>query len=662
MKHEHGSGQSEHQDNHHGHMIADFRKRFWVSLALSIPVLIFSPVIAGFFHLESLSFAGDQYVIFLFATLIYFYGGWPFLSGLYSELKKKQPGMMTLVAVAISVAFFYSAAVLFGLSGKGLLWELVTLVDIMLLGHWIEMKSVAGASRALEELAKLIPENARRLLPGGGFEDVSVALIRVNDNIIIRPGERVPTDAVIIEGETSINQSMITGESKLVLKKIGDEVIGGSINSDGSVTAKITKIGGDTYLSQIIELVRRAQASKSRTQNLANRAAMWLTLIAIGGGLVTLFSWLAFSSEGFGFALERTIAVIVIACPHALGLAIPLVVAFSTSLSARNGLLIRNRDAFENARKIDAVIFDKTGTLTRGEFSISNTLSFDSKSSEQDVLSIAAAVESRSEHSIAKAITKNFSHSDEVRNFKIIAGKGAEATVSGRIIQVLSQEAVLEKGLEISAQAKDLIEQGRTAAFVLSGGALIGVILLDDMLRAESPEAIRQLKEQGMRTIMLTGDNEEVASRVAQEVGVDEYFSEILPDKKAEVVKNIMERGLVVAMVGDGVNDAPALAQADVGIAIGAGTDVAIETADIILARSNPLDVVRVILLARRTYRKMVQNLWWASGYNIVALPLAAGVLAGFGILLSPALGAVFMSLSTVIVAANASLLKAGTI
>lgn len=653
----HGNYDKQDHSNHHAHMIADFRKRFWISLVLSVPVLIFSPFLQGLLDI-SITFPFQEWVIFAIATAIFFYGGWPFFKGLANELKQKHPGMMTLVAVAISVAYGYSAAVIFGLPGKQLLWELVTLVDVMLLGHWIEMRSIMGASKALESLAKLLPAQAHKV-ENGSTVDVSVEQLQVGDVVLVKPGEKIPVDGIVIEGNTTINESMLTGETKPAEKKVNDEVVGGSINNEGSITIKIKKIGKDTYISQIIELVRKSQASKSKTQNLANKAAMWLTVIALGGGMVTLLSWLLLSDQGIGFALERTIAVIVIACPHALGLAIPLVVSFSTSLSARNGLLIRNRTAFEQARNINFVIFDKTGTLTKGEFGISDVISFSSNLSQEEIINLAASVEQRSEHPIAQAIVNKAKNKAAANNFQAIPGKGAQAEVNGKTIFVVSPGYLKEHEIAIdSAKAIQLSEQGKTVVYVLENKKALGAIALDDIIKDEAKLAIKQLQQMGITPIMLTGDSVSVAKRVAKELGIEQFFAEVLPEQKANKIKEMQRNNQIVAMVGDGINDAPALAQADIGIAIGAGTNVAIETADIILVKSDPRDVVATIDLAKKTYSKMVQNLWWASGYNIVALPLAAGVLAGAGILLSPAVGAIFMSLSTVIVATNASLLK----
>lgn len=646
--------------SHHAHMVADFRKRFWVSLVLTFPILLLSPMIQKFLSLrEAIRFTGDLYVLFGLASIVFFYGGWPFLKGLFSELKKKQPGMMTLIAIAVATAYFYSSGVVFGLSGKIFFWELVTLIDIMLLGHWIEMKSVMGASRALEELARLMPSEAHKLMSDGSIKDVSVNDLSINDKIIIKPGEKIPADGNIIEGESSVNEAMLTGESRPVPKKAGDKVIGGSINGEGSLTVVVKKTGKDSFLSQIISLVQEAQASKSRTQDLASRAALWLTVIALSGGAITLFVWLALMHKDFAFALERTVTVMVITCPHALGLAVPLVVAVSTALAAKNGLLIRNRAAFERGRNIQAIIFDKTGTLTEGKFGVTDKVVFSNDIGEDELLKYAASVEVRSEHPIARAIAGSSKDIFPVEGFKAITGKGAEGKVNGKDVKVVSPGYLREKKIPIlDERIKNLSSQGKTIVYVLIDGKLKGAIALADIIRPESKKAISMLKGMGIRCMMLTGDNKQVARWVSEEIGLDEYFAEVLPQEKASKVKEVQQRGLIVAMTGDGVNDAPALAQADVGIAIGAGTDVAVETADIILVKSNPLDAVAILGLARATYKKMIQNLIWATGYNTFAIPLAAGVLYKFGILLSPAMGAVLMSLSTVIVAINARFLK----
>jgi len=646
--------------DHHAQMVADFRRRFWISLVLTVPILTLSPLIQGFLGLEeTISFPGDNLVLFVFATAIFFYGGWPFLSGLYDEVTSAQPGMMTLIGVAIGVAYGYSSLVVFGLSGRVFFWELATLIDVMLLGHWIEMRSVMGASRALEELAELMPSDAHKVMDDGSLQDVPIETLEAGDEVVVKPGEKIPADGEIVKGETAVNQSMLTGESKPIAKGEGQEVIGGSINGEGSITVRVQKTGEDSYLAQAISLVEEAQKSKSRTQSLADQAAMWLTVISLTVGSATLLLWVFGSDRDFVFALERSVTVMVITCPHALGLAIPLVVAVSTAISARNGLLIRNRTAFERARTIDAMIFDKTGTLTKGEFGVTDTLVFSDAITEQELLRYAASVESHSEHPIAQGIIEASEDHFNMEDFQAIPGKGAEATVNGHDVKVVSPGYLREQGISVDDdRIEELSSQGKTLVYVLVDEDLRGAIALADVIRPESPKAISRLKEMGVQAMMLTGDNEEVARWVADEIGLDDYFAEVLPDEKAAKVKEIQSRGLVVAMTGDGVNDAPALATADVGMAIGAGTDVAVETADIILVRSNPLDAVAIFDLSRATYRKMIQNLAWATGYNVFAIPLAAGVLYNYGILLSPAVGALVMSLSTVIVAVNARFLN----
>lgn len=654
-----GSGHPAHQ-NHHAHMAADFRKRFWISLVLTLPILVLSPLLQTLVGLrEAISFSGDIYVLFGLSSAVFWYGGWPFLTGLFQELTSRRPGMMTLVAVAITTAYLYSSAVVFGLPGKMFFWELATLVDIMLLGHWIEMKSVMGASKALEELAKLMPSDAHKFMSDGSVKDVPLSELVVDDKVLIKPGEKIPADGVIVEGESSVNEAMLTGESTPVTKKTGGKVIGGSINGEGSLTIEVKGTGKDSFLSQVIDLVKQAQESKSKTQNLADTAALWLTLIALGSGALTLVIWLVFMNQDFAFAIERAVTVMVITCPHALGLAVPLVVAVSTALAASNGLLIRNRASFEGARKLQAIIFDKTGTLTEGRFGVTDTLVLSPDIEEDTLRQYAASVDANSEHPIAKAIAASSEEKLSVENFKSIPGKGVEGRVEGHDIKVVSPGYLREQNIALADQRVEPLQaQGKTVVFVLVDGQLNGAIALADIVRSEAKQAIDALKALNIRCMMLTGDNNATAKWVSDQVGLDEFFAEVLPQDKAAKVKEVQSRGVLVAMAGDGVNDAPALAQADVGIAIGAGSDVAVETADVILVRSNPLDVVALVQLSRATYRKMIQNLLWATGYNIVAIPLAAGALYAWGVLLTPALGAVLMSASTVIVAINARLLR----
>ncbi|MDD1753224.1 MAG: heavy metal translocating P-type ATPase, partial [Methanotrichaceae archaeon] len=555
--------------------------------------------------------------------------------------------------------YFYSAAVVFGLEGEIFFWELATLIDIMLLGHWIEMRSVLGASRALEELVKIMPSEAH-LVKDGQTVEVKVESLKLGDRVLVKPGEKIPVDGAVIEGETSVNESMLTGESRPITKRSGDNVIGGSINGEGSISLEVKKIGSETYLNQIIELVRQAQESKSRTQDLADKAARWLTIISLSVGAVTFVAWLYFGKDST-FAVERAVTVMVISCPHALGLAVPLVVAVSTSLAAKSGLLIRDRSAFEKARDLQAVVFDKTGTLTEGRFGVTDVLSF-SELNENDILRLTASLEANSEHPIAAGIVNSSKEKGielvRIHEFKAIPGKGVEGQIQGKRWMVVSPGYLREINIDLKDERIDkLAQQGKTVVFLLEENKPIGAVALADIVRKESIEAIGKLKSMNIRCMMLTGDNKFVAKWVATDLGLDDFFAEVLPHEKAEVIKKVQE-DYIVAMVGDGVNDAPALVQADVGIAIGAGTDVAVESADIVLVRNDPRDVVYIVGLSKKTYAKMSQNLLWATGYNAIAIPLAAGILYSYGILLSPAVGAILMSASTVIVAINARLLK----
>lgn len=648
-----------HEDrSHHAHMIKDFKKRFWISLVITLPIVVLAPMIQDLVGYE-FRFEGDRYVQFVLSSIIFFFGGWPFLKGLATELKKRAPGMMTLIALAISVAYFYSSAVVFGLGGKIFFWELASLIVIMLLGHWIEMKSVMGASNALQELAKMMPSTARRIDNEGDHQEVPIEDLQTEDIILVKPGEKVPADGIVIEGESHVNESMLTGESKPVSKQKEDQVIGGSINDNGTLKIKVKHTGKDSYLTKVIDMVKEAQKTKSKTQNLADKAAAWLFYIALGAGITTLIVWLSLGKD-FEYALERMVTVMIISCPHALGLAVPLVVAISTAVSAKNGLLIRNRAAFENARKLTAIIFDKTGTLTKGEFGVTRFQSVSESISDNQLLQIAASVENNSEHPIAGGIVRKAKSEDldfdEPQNFQNITGKGVKATLNGQEIQIVSPGMLKEKGMESPSNA--FKTEDETVVFILMDDKLVGFIALADEIRPESKSAIQTLKDRGIKVLMATGDNKRVARSVSEQLSLDDFYAEVLPEDKQRIIKELQEKGEFVAMTGDGVNDAPALAQANVGIAVGSGTDVAAETADIVLVNSNPKDIVKLILFGTATYRKMMQNLWWAAGYNIVAVPLAAGVLAGVGIILSPAAGAVLMSLSTIIVAINAQLLK----
>lgn len=666
--HDH-SAHKNHQDHHsqaghghgghdHGSMIEDFKRRFYICLLISIPVLVLSPMIQGFFGFE-FTFIGASYVSATLSSFIFFYGGWPFLKGLKDELSKGDPGMMTLIAIAITVAWAYSTAVVFGLSGKVFYWELVTLIDIMLLGHWIEMKSVMGASKALEKLAELMPSEAH-LVTENGIKDIKLNEIHKGDIILIKPGEKIPADGLIVDGESELDESALTGESKPVTKTIDDQVIGGAINIDGSLKVKVNTAGEDSYLNKVIKLVKEAQQTKSKTQNLADKAAGILAYVAILGGLTTLTYWWFFSDQDFNFALERMVTVMIITCPHALGLAVPLVSAISTTYSAKNGLLIRNRTAFENSRKITAIVFDKTGTLTKGEFGVNKVKVLDTKMTEDELLAITAAIEQESEHPIAKGILKHAKKQKlslpSVSNFKAEKGKGVEAKVDGNSFKIVSPGYLKEKEIEIPENAFD--DSSETVVFVLKENTLAGYLKLADSIREESQEAIDLLQKKGIKTFMATGDNEQTAKAVSDKLGLDGYYSEVLPHQKSEIITELQQKGNFVAMTGDGVNDAPALAKADVGIAIGSGTDVAAETADIILTESSPKDITRLVEFGQATYRKMMQNLVWATGYNVVAIPLAAGTLFYQGIMISPAVGAALMSLSTIVCAVNAQLLK----
>lgn len=654
--HHHSHGSHDHS-GHHAMMIEDFKKRFWISLILTLPVLVLSPMIQDILGYQ-LSFGSANYILFALSTLIFFYGGWPFLTGLADELKNKQPGMMTLIAVAITVAWGYSSATTFGLEGKTFFWELATLIDIMLLGHWIEMKSVMGASQSLQELVALMPSEAH-LIRNGSTEDVNVDQLKKDDLVLVQPGEKIPVDGIITEGESNVNQSMVTGESQPVKKSKEDEVIGGTINGNSSLKVKVQQIGEDAYLNKVINMVQEAQNKKSKTQHLADRIALWLTVVALTVGFGTLTVWLM-AGKDFAFALERMASVMVITCPHALGLAVPLVVAISTSVSAKNGLLIRNRTAFENARKVTLLAFDKTGTLTKGNFGVTRYQSVTDKYKDQDILLFAAAVEAESEHPLAVGILRKSKEEDiklpSIKNFNAITGKGIEAEVDNQQVKVVSPGFLKENNLKIPDDANKNDQE--TVVFVVINEHLAGFVAMADEIRQESYEAVKTLKENGLKLYMMTGDNEKVAKSVSEELQLDGYFAEILPDQKLEKVKKFQEKGEYVAMTGDGINDAPALATANVGIAVGSGTDVAAETADIILVNSNPNDIASLVLFGKETHKKMIQNFIWATAYNVVAIPLAAGILYQSGIIISPALGAVLMSLSTVIVAINAQLLK----
>jgi Cu2+-exporting ATPase len=640
-----------------------FRDKFWWSLALTVPTLVWGELLQRWLGYTAPTFPGSDYIPAVFGTAVFVYGGWVFIQGAIRELKDRLPGMMTLISLAILVAFAYSAAVTLGWEGMPLWWELASLVTIMLLGHWIEMRSISQARGALKELAKLLPDTAL-LLVDGEPKEVPASDLSPGDLVLIRPGAGIPADGVVREGKSPVNESMLTGESKPVEKEPGSEVAAGTVNGSGSLRVEITGTGDDTALAGIMRLVEEAQGSRSRAQALADRAARWLTWVAIGAGALTFTVWLLVGDDP-AVAVERLVTVLVIACPHALGLAIPLVIAISTMLGARNGLLVRDRRGLEEARKLDAVVFDKTGTLTRGEFGVVTIATAEGLSADQ-ALRLAAAVEADSEHTIAQGIVNGARERgievEPAESFEAIPGHGVVATVEGRELR-MGGPALLEKegarvpdGLARAAEESE--SRGQTTVYLLEDGRARAVFGLADRIRDESRAAVDRLHALGVKVVMLTGDAEPVAQAVAEDLGIDTVFAEVLPDEKAEKIRSLQSQGQRVAMIGDGVNDAPALVTADVGVAIGAGTDVAVEAGDIVLVRSDPRDIPRIITLSRASYRKMVQNLWWAAGYNILAIPLAAGVLAPVGVLLHPAVGAVLMSLSTVIVAVNAQLLR----
>lgn len=663
-KHAHPSGEhASHtgHDKHAGHTPEMFRDRFFVSLLLTLPILYFSEQLQDWFGYRAAQFPGSAWVNPVLGTILYFYGGLVFLKGALRELRARTPGMMTLIALGITAAYGYSLAVSLGLPGMPFYWELATLIDVMLLGHWLEMASVQAASRALEELSKLMPTTAHRIL-GDRIEDVPVSALKEGDLILIRPGEQVPADGVVVEGASTMNEAFLTGESRPVPKEPGDEVIAGAVNGEGALKVRVTRTGEATTLSQILRLVQEAQASRSRFQALADRVAGWLFYIALTLGTLTFLVWLALGQD-FNFALSLAVTVVVIACPHALGLAIPLVMVNATALAARHGILVRNREAFERAREIRFVAFDKTGTLTEGRFAVRAI--YAEEFSEEEVLSLAAALEAFSEHPLAQAIVEAAEGRGlprpEVRDFQAVPGKGVEGTLEGKRYRVGRPEWAEELGLRVSEALKRGLREaegrGESVVALMDEERVLAYFALADRIRPSAKEAVQRLKAMGLTPVMITGDAEAVAKTVAQELGIQRYHARVLPQDKARIVRELKTQG-PTAFVGDGINDAPALLEADLGIAIGAGTNVAIESADLVLVESDPLDVVRALLLARATYAKMVQNLFWATGYNAIALPLAAGVAYPWGIVLSPAVGALFMSLSTVIVALNATLLR----
>jgi len=662
MSHPHGHEHAGH-DKHAGHSVAMFRDKFWVSVVLTVITVVWSPMVQASLGFTAPLFPGSRYVPAIFGTILFFYGGLVFLRGAVQELRDRLPGMMTLISLAILVAFAFSIAVTLGVPGMDLWWELATLITIMILGHWIEMRSISQAEGALAELARLVPDTAERVV-GERIEKVDVAHLTTDDIVLVRPGASVPADGVITAGSSSVNEAMITGESRPVDKKAGDKVIAGTVNGSGSLRVRVTGTGETTALAGIMRLVALAQSSRSRAQALADRAAFFLTIVAIVSGVITLIAWLL-AGASVVFAVERVVTVLVIACPHALGLAIPLVIAISTTLGARSGLLVRNRRGLEEARNLDAIFFDKTGTLTRGEFRVVRIAAI-SGLSEADALALAASVERDSEHTIAQGVVKSaeergiaIPHADQ---FKALPGEGVQALLGNRQLMLGGPALLRRLNTEISpvlqSAMDDAANKGQTVITLIEGGKALAVLAVADAIREESREAVDRLHRQGIEVIMMTGDAKSVADAVAKELGIDTVFAEVLPEQKASKIQEVRRAGKRVAMVGDGVNDAPALVAADVGIAIGAGTDVAVEAGDVVLIRSDPRDISRIVALSKATYRKMIQNLWWAAGYNIVALPLAAGVLAPWGIVLNPAVGAVLMSLSTIVVALNAQLLR----
>jgi len=648
---------------HEGHHTQDFLKKFWLSAALTVPIVLYSELPEQLFGWTPPPFEGVPYLTFALSSLVFFYGGWVFLAGAWRELRAKLPGMMTLIAIAIAAAYFWSVYATFSSAGHTLFWELATLITVMLLGHWLEMCAVASTQGALKELSKLLPDTAEVIREG---ERVTVGLreLKEGDVVFVRPGSSIPADGVVTEGRSQVNESMVSGESKPVEKEVGSEVIAGTINGDGALMVRVIKIGEHTFLAGVMRLVRDAQASKSRLQMLSDRAAFFLTIIAVTGGGVAFVWWLLAGADT-AFAFERLVAVLVIACPHALGLAVPLVASLSTTLAARKGFLVRERLALERARNVDIVLFDKTGTLTKGEYGVKKVIAA-ALFTESQVLQYAASVDQNSEHFVARAIVREAKNRNvsllPVKDFERIPGKGVRGAVGEAQVMSGGEAMFAETNRSlppaIAASLREFAEGGSTIIYVAVNGSLAGAIVLADIVRDESREAVRDLKAMGLQVAMLTGDAEAVAQWVAKELTLNEYFAKVLPQEKAVKVKELQARGLRVAMVGDGVNDAPALTQADVGIAVGAGTNVAIESAGIVLMRSDPRDIAKIISLSRATYRKMLQNLFWATGYNVVALPLAGGALASQGILLQPAASAVLMSFSTVIVAANALLLR----
>ncbi|MDE3905142.1 copper/silver-translocating P-type ATPase CopB [Enterococcus lactis] len=672
MDHEHGGmDHSMHMDHEHGGMdhsmhMGNFKQKFWLSLILAIPVILFSPIMGMEFPFQ-ITFPGSDWLVLILATILFIYGGQPFLSGAKMELKQKSPAMMTLIAMGITVAYIYSVySFIANLINPhthvmDFFWELATLIVIMLLGHWIEMNAVSNASNALQKLAELLPESVKRLTKEGKEETVSLKEVKEGDHLIVRSGDKMPTDGVILKGETIVDESAVTGESKGIKKRANDKVIGGSINGDGTIEIEVTGTGENGYLAKVMEMVRKAQGEKSKLESLSDKVAKWLFYVALIVGILAFIAWLFLTD--LPNALERMVTVFIIACPHALGLAIPLVVARSTSIAAKNGLLLKNRNALEQANDLDVIMLDKTGTLTEGKFTVTGVEVLDDAFNKNEILQYLGALEANANHPLAVGIM-NYLKEHEIKpyqaeNLKNLSGVGLEATVKNQQVKIVNEKEVERLGLNVEqALLKPYQEQGNTISFLILENHLAAIVALGDVVKTEAKEFIRTLKERKITPVMLTGDNKNAAQAVADYLGIEEYYGGLLPDDKEAVVQKYLDQGKKVIMVGDGINDAPSLARASIGMAIGAGTDIAIDSADVVLTNSDPKDILHFLDLAKQTRKKMIQNLWWGAGYNILAIPLAAGILAPIGILLSPAVGAVLMSLSTVVVALNALTLK----
>ncbi|EGP5166182.1 TPA: copper/silver-translocating P-type ATPase CopB [Enterococcus faecium] len=678
MEHNHGDiadskqmDHSMHMDHDHGGMdhsmhMGNFKQKFWLSLILAIPIILFSPMMGMEFPFQ-ITFPGSDWLVLILATILFIYGGQPFLSGAKMELKQKSPAMMTLIAMGITVAYIYSVySFIANLINPhthvmDFFWELATLIVIMLLGHWIEMNAVSNASNALQKLAELLPESVKRLTKEGKEETVSLKEVAEGDHLIVRSGDKMPTDGVILKGETIVDESAVTGESKGIKKRANDKVIGGSINGDGTIEIEVTGTGENGYLAKVMEMVRKAQGEKSKLESLSDKVAKWLFYIALIVGILAFIAWLFLTD--LPNALERMVTVFIIACPHALGLAIPLVVARSTSIAAKNGLLLKNRNALEQANDLDVIMLDKTGTLTEGKFTVTGVEVLDDAFNKNEILQYLGALEANANHPLAIGIM-NYLKEHEIKpyqaeNLKNLSGVGLEATVKNQQVKIVNEKEVERLGLNVEqALLKPYQEQGNTISFLILENHLAAIVALGDVVKTEAKEFIRTLKERKITPVMLTGDNKNAAQAVADYLGIEEYYGGLLPDDKEAVVQKYLDQGKKVIMVGDGINDAPSLARASIGMAIGAGTDIAIDSADVVLTNSDPKDILHFLDLAKQTRKKMIQNLWWGAGYNILAIPLAAGILAPIGILLSPAVGAVLMSLSTVVVALNALTLK----